>query len=201
VQLARRSMPDAAGDDGRLIQLYLGKVVEGASVTDSEVEIFYSANREAVGGAPLARIAPQIRQYLLREKQQEIINRHVRTFGERTLVVVSAGWAEQQAKLAGANPVDEARASGRPTFANFGAKGCIPCDKMEPIREALRKKYEGRLNVVFVHVGEQPILASRYGVQGIPLLVFYGADGEEVFRHSGFFPQESVEEQLTQLGL
>lgn len=201
VQSARRSMPGEAGDDGRLIQLYLGKVVEGASVTEPEVEAFYAANRDAVGGATLAQIVPQIRQYLLREKQQEMINRHVRSLGQRTPVAVSAGWAGQQAKLAGNNPVDRARASGRPTFANFGAKGCIPCDKMEPIREALRKKYEGRLNVVFVHVGEQPILASRYGVQGIPLLVFYGADGEEVFRHSGFFPQENVEEQLAQLGL
>lgn len=201
VQSARRSMPDEAGDDGRLIQLYLGKVVEGASVTEPEVEAFYAANRDAVGGAALAQIAPQIRQYVLREKQQEMVHLHVRSLGQRTPVAVSAGWAEQQAKLAGENPVDKARASGRPTFANFGAKGCIPCDKMEPIREALRKKYEGRLNVVFVHVGEQPILASRYGVQGIPLLVFYGADGKEVFRHAGFFPQESVEEQLDRLGL
>jgi thioredoxin 1 len=116
-------------------------------------------------------------------------------------VTVSAAWVKRQAELARDNPVDRARASGKPTFANFGAKGCVPCDMMEPVREAVRKKYEGKLNVVFVHVRNDQILASRYGVQGIPLLVFFDARGNEVFRHTGYFPQEKIEQKLAELGL
>jgi len=121
--------------------------------------------------------------------------------GQRTPIEVSAAWVKKQAELARDNPVDKARSSGKPTFANFGAKGCIPCDKMEPIREAIRKKYEGKLNVVFIHVRNDQILASRYGVQAIPLLVFFNAEGKEVFRHMGFFPQEKVEAKLAEMGV
>jgi cytochrome c-type biogenesis protein len=45
---------------------------------------------------------------------------------------------------------------------------------MAPTREALSEKYDGKVNVVYVHVGNEQILASRFGVQGIPLLILVG---------------------------
>jgi len=198
---AGRNPTDAGRDERALLQSYFAKLVEGAQVSDQEIAEFYQANRETVGNATLEQVKPQIRQYLLGEKQQQIVDRHIQTMGQRTAIEVSAAWVKKQAELARDNPVDKARSSGKPTFANFGAKGCIPCDKMEPIREAIRKKYEGRLNVVFVHVGKEQILASRYGVQAIPLLVFFDAAGKEVFRHTGFFPQEKVEAKLAEMGV
>ena len=50
---------------------------------------------------------------------------------------MSASWAREQAVLAKDNPVDKARASGKPSLVDFGAKGCIPCDMLAPILEAL----------------------------------------------------------------
>lgn len=194
--------PGGAGLDERaLVQSYLAKLVEGAQVSDQEIAEFYQANRETVGNATLEQVKPQIREYLLGEKQQQIVDRHIQTMGQRTAIEVSSAWVKKQAELAKDNPVDKARASGKPTFANFGAKGCVPCDMMEPIREALRKKHEGKLNVVFIHVQNDPVLASRYGVQAIPLLVFFDAEGKEVFRHMGFFPQEKIEGKLAEMGV
>jgi thioredoxin 1 len=114
---------------------------------------------------------------------------------------VNESWLEQQAKVAMDNPVDKARASGKPTMVEFGATGCIPCDKMQPILDNLRKNYPGKLNVVFVHVRKEAILASRYGIRSIPIQAFFDEKGKEVFRHVGFFPEDEVVKQLSRMGL
>jgi thioredoxin 1 len=99
------------------------------------------------------------------------------------------------------NPVDKARRSGKPTLVDFGATGCGPCDMMTPILASLTKKYAGKLNVLFVHVGEEQILGARYGVRTIPVQVFFDKEGKEVFRHEGFFPQAEIERKLTDMGI
>jgi thioredoxin 1 len=52
-----------------------------------------------------------------------------------------------------------------------------------------------------VHVGEDQILAARFGIRGIPVQVFFDARGDEVFRHVGFFAQEKVDQQLARMGV
>jgi thioredoxin 1 len=108
---------------------------------------------------------------------------------------------KDQATLARDNPVDRARMSGRPSLVDFGATGCRPCDMMAPILADLKKKYHDELNVIFVHVRKEQILAARYGVQGIPEQVFFDRDGKEVFRHTGFFPQDEIEKKLKAMGV
>ncbi|OHB73069.1 MAG: hypothetical protein A2Z25_06720 [Planctomycetes bacterium RBG_16_55_9] len=121
--------------------------------------------------------------------------------GKRRQIEVSASWLKTQAALAQDNPVDRARASGRASLIDFGSTGCVPCDMMAPILEVLREKYQGKVDVLFIHVGEEPILASRYGVQAIPAQIFFDKNGKEIFRHVGFFPQEQIETQLSQMGV
>ena len=86
-------------------------------------------------------------------------------------------------------------------MVEFGATGCVPCDMMQPILANLRKKYKDRLNVVFVHVGREQILGARYGIQSIPVQVFFNATGREVFRHVGFYPQAEIEKKLSDMGI
>ena len=72
-----------------------------------------------------------------------------------------------------------------------------------PYREAriCRSRTETKANVVFVSVRERQILASRYGIQSIPVQIFFDKDGKEVFRHSGFWPQDELEKKLTEIGV
>jgi thioredoxin-like negative regulator of GroEL len=55
--------------------------------------------------------------------------------------------------------------------------------------------------VVFVHVNENPILGARYGVSGIPHLVFFDSDGQKAHEHTGFMPKEQIEEWLGKIGV
>jgi len=183
-----------------IIQDYLRSLMKTLEVTDEEIVEFYNGNTEMFGGATLTQVKPQIRQFLLQQKQQELVNERIRTIGRRMPIEISAPWLKVKAALAKDNPVDKARASGRASLVDFGSTGCVPCDMMAPILETLREKYKDKVNVLFIHVGEEPILASRYGVQTIPIQIFFDKSGKEFFRHVGFFPQDQIETKISEMG-
>lgn len=182
-----------------IIQNHLRSLMKTLQVTDEEIIAFYNGNTETFGGATLAQVKPQIGQFLLQQKQQELVNERVRTIGRRMTIEISAPWLKAQAALAKDNPVDKARTSGRASLIDFGSTGCVPCKMMEPILETLSKKYKDKINVLFINVTEEPILASRYGVQAIPVQVFFDKAGKEFFRHVGFFAQDQIELKLSEM--
>jgi thiol-disulfide isomerase/thioredoxin len=209
-QLLVKEAKAAATKDGKdvsklseqeLLKAYFDKLTADVKVTDAEVAEFYEKNKDMVGGQPLEAVKEAIANFLRQQKQQEIVDNHIQTLGQRKTIEVASAWLKHQAELAMDNPVDKARASGKPSLVDFGAKGCIPCDKLAPILEAMKTKFEGKANVVFVSVREEQVLASRYGIQSIPVQIFFDKDGKEVFRHSGFWPQEELEKKLAEIGV
>jgi thioredoxin 1 len=191
----------ASSGEGELIQRYLGELVANVQVSDVEVAAFYMENKDACGDATLEQVKDQLKQLVLRQKQQSLVDDHIRTLGQRMPIEVSAAWTKEQSVLARDNPVDKARFSGRPSLIDFGSTGCRPCEMLAPILETLKAKYAGKLNVLFVHVGQEQILAARYGIQTIPMQFFYDKDGKEVFRHIGFWPQAQIEKKLAEIGV
>ncbi|MFP4381836.1 MAG: thioredoxin family protein [Candidatus Sumerlaeia bacterium] len=169
--------------------------------SDQEVTAFYEANKNMFGGASLDQIKDELQQYVSSQKQQEAVNEHLRTIGQRREIALSAEWVKRQADLARNNPVDKARASGRPSLVDFGSVGCGPCDMMAPILETLAAKYDGTMNVEFIPVNEHQILAARYGVQSIPVQILFDKKGKEVWRHTGYISQADLEAQIAELGL
>ena len=198
---AKNGKDAAALPEQELFKAFFAKLTAEVKVSDAETAEFYEKNKEMVGGQKLEAVKEAIAGYLRQEKQQEVVKRHIEALGQRTAVEVSAAWVKEQAPLAKDNPVDKARASGKPSLVDFGSKGCIPCDKLAPILETLKTKYEGKATVLFVSVREEQILAARYGIQSIPVQIFFDAGGEEVFRHTGFWPQEELEKKLAELGV
>lgn len=80
-----------------------------------------------------------------------------------------------------------------PRLVDLGAGKCIPCKKMAPILEEMKKDYAGVVDVVFVDVWKDPKAGKPYKIRLIPTQVFYDSTGTEVFRHEGFFPREEIE--------
>ncbi len=190
-----------SSDERELVQRYLGELVASVQVSDVEVASFYMENKDACGDATLEQVKDQLKQLVLRQKQQSLVDEHIRTLGQRLPIEVSAAWTKEQSVLAGDNPVDKARFSGKPSLVDFGSTGCRPCEMLAPILETLKGKYAGRLNVLFVHVGQEQILAARYGISTIPIQFFFDKDGKEVFRHVGFWPQAEIEKKLAEIGV
>ena len=188
-------------DTDTRIREYLEKAIGAVEATDAEVAAFYEENKDMCGGASLDQIKDDLRQYVISQKRQEAVDEHIRTMGKRREIVLSAAWVESQAALARNNPVDKARSSARPSLIDFGSTGCRPCDMMAPILETLKTKYAGKMNVEFIHVREQQILAARYGIQSIPVQILFDKGGKEVWRHTGFIPQTELEAEIAKLGL
>jgi len=86
---------------------------------------------------------------------------------------------------------------GMVTMLDLGAKKCIPCKMMAPILTKLEKAYEGKANIVFIDVWENREQAKRFKVRAIPTQIFFNEQGEEVFRHVGFFDEKSIVGQLS----
>ncbi len=188
-------------DDNQVIQALFENKTKGVTVSDKEAESFYRSNKEMVGGAPFEQVAEGIRHYILQDKKQQAVGDYIDDLRDSVQLRLNQQWVKTQSLLAADNPVDKARRSGKPTMVEFGATGCVPCDMMQPILDKLQKDYPEKLNVVFIHVGEEQVLASRYGIRSIPVQVFYDAQGKEIFRHTGFLAETEVTKQLAKLGV
>jgi len=183
------------------IAAFLQSKVGDQTVSGKEAKTFYDENKEIVGGMPFDQVEDSIKQFLLENKRQTAVRTLIHDLGQQHRIRIDDTWMEAQYKRLTDNPVDKARLSGKPTLVEFGATGCVPCDMMQPILEKLEKKFPGTLNIVFLHVGENQVLAGRYGIQSIPVQAFFDADGKEVFRHTGFYPEEEVLTQLKKMGV
>ncbi len=188
-------------DTSELLKPYFDFLTAGVDIDDKELKNFYDKNADMMGGTTLEQVKSDLKQYLLRLKRQDTIDAHIASIGKRRPVEVSKTWLEKQYTFAIDNPVDKARLSGKPSFVDFGADGCRPCDMMAPILESMKTEYAGKLNVLFVHVRKEQILAARYGIESIPVQVFFDKDGKEVFRHTGFFSREQIISKLAEIGV
>ncbi len=105
---------------------------------------------------------------------------------------------------ASANAQTSAKASSGmklPRIVDVGADKCIPCIKMAPELESLRKEYDGVLEVEFVDVWKRPQDAEAYRVRGIPTQIFYDSSGKEVARHLGFISKNDILAKFKELGM
>ena len=88
-----------------------------------------------------------------------------------------------------------------PRLVDLGAGKCIPCKKMAPILEELKKEYAGRMEVEFIDVWKNPDAGKAYGVEMIPTQIFYDASGKELDRHTGFMGREDILGKWKELGV
>ncbi len=200
-EAARANRDVSKSADGDVVKEYLSGVLDSIQISDAEVAAFYEQNKIMFGSAAPEAVKTQLAPYLREQKQQEAYRALIESLGEKTAIEVSAPWVKSQSLLTRDNPVDKARLSGKPSLVDFGSKGCVPCDMLAPILETLKKKFDGQANVLFVSVVEEEILAARYGIDSIPVQVFFDKEGKEVSRHVGFFPQQEIEKKLAEMGV
>jgi len=85
-----------------------------------------------------------------------------------------------------------------PVLVDFYSETCPPCRRLAPIIEKLAQEYEGRAIVAKVNVNRVPGLAGRYGIQGIPAVLFF-VKGEQVGRMVGLQSESAYTSMLDEL--
>lgn len=85
-----------------------------------------------------------------------------------------------------------------PALVDFWAEWCQPCDIVSAQVEQLAKDYRGRVLVTALDVDENPAITERFGVMGLPTLLFL-RDGVEVNRHVGLLTNDELRGHLDAL--
>ncbi|MCK4565071.1 MAG: thioredoxin family protein [Verrucomicrobia bacterium] len=110
------------------------------------------------------------------------------------VIVLKKGQQEATSPLPSHTP-------GMPRLLDLGSKSCTACTMLEPVLEELRSNHVGRLQVDFIDVWEHEQVATDYGVEIIPVQIFFDASGKELYRHQGFISVQDIEAKFAEVGI
>ena len=83
-------------------------------------------------------------------------------------------------------------------LVDFWAPWCGPCRMVGPILDEIADENDGKLKVVKVNVDENPGLAQRYEVRGIPTMMFFKG-GEKVDMTVGAAMKDVIQDKVNNL--
>ena len=84
-----------------------------------------------------------------------------------------------------------------PVIVDFWAPWCGPCKMVGPILDKVAKEFAGKVIVAKVNTDNDSEWANKYGVQGIPTMLFM-ANGKVIHQQVGALPEPMLRTVLDQ---
>ena len=105
---------------------------------------------------------------------------------------------EKEVTLTDKNFNEEVIHSQTPVLVDFWAVWCGPCKMIGPIVAEIAQEFEGKIKVGKVNVDENQATAAKYGIRGIPTLLFFKG-GELVNQVVGVQPKTKLVELINKI--
>lgn len=83
-------------------------------------------------------------------------------------------------------------------MVDFWAVWCGPCRIIAPTVEELAKEYAGKVKVAKLNTDENPEVASKYKIMGIPTVMFF-KNGEKLDQVVGAVPKPQLKSKIDSL--
>ena len=80
-------------------------------------------------------------------------------------------------------------------LVDFWAEWCGPCKSLAPALEDASNDLAEKIAVYKLNIDENPVAPQKYGVRGVPTIVFF-RNGEEVDRQVGLLPKSKLYEKI-----
>ncbi len=88
--------------------------------------------------------------------------------------------------------------SSKPVLVDFWAEWCGPCRTLGPILDEVATEVGEKAQVLKVNVDDNPELAQRYGIRGIPTMIFF-KNGQAAKTLVGVQAKDEIKRTLEEL--
>lgn len=88
--------------------------------------------------------------------------------------------------------------SDKPVLVDFWAEWCGPCKALSPVLDEIATEMGGKADIVKVNVDQASDLAQKFGIRGIPTLIFF-KNGEVKSTLVGNQPKSEIVKNINSL--